>query len=191
MKTTGRDFLVYAAGPIAGLTYAEGQDWRVEFAASLPEEIRVMSPLRAKSQRLAREGVIVDGYEDNPLTSQRGLTTRDRQDCLRADAVVYNFLGAKKVSIGSCIELGWADSKRIPIILVMEPSGNVHDHCMVRDLAGFRVDSLEKAAEILEAILMPEGHGTRRMLPLPPGIVPRKFSPRKDETLSHSLGSTL
>ncbi len=163
----GRDFLVYLAGPIDGLTYAEGQDWRDDFSKALPVEIRGISPLRGKSADLARVGVIRDSYEENPLTSQVGITTRDRFDCTRADAVVFNFSGAKKVSIGTCIELGWADSQRIPIILVMEKEGNVHDHPMVRAMAGFRVETLDQAAAVLEAILLPEGVGTVREIQPP------------------------
>lgn len=162
-----RDFLVYLAGPIAGGTYAQGQGWRDYVTKELPREIRAISPLRAKGERLVRTGVIVDSYEDNPLTSQRGVTARDRMDCTRADAVILNVLGATKVTIGTMIEIGWADAHRIPIILVMERSGNVHDHLMVRECASFRVDTLDDAITICEAILMPEGKGTAREI-VPP-----------------------
>jgi nucleoside 2-deoxyribosyltransferase len=164
MKTNGRDFLVYLAGPIAGLTYSDGQGWREYAAANLPQEIRVISPLRAKDVRLARAGIITDSYEDNPLTSQRGITVRDRNDCLRSDLILINLLGAKTVSIGTCIEFGWADSKRTPIVLVMEPDSNLHDHPMIRDIASYRVPDLDAALKIVEAVLMPEGEGTPREL---------------------------
>jgi len=157
-----RDFLVYLAGPIAGLTYDGGQSWRDYVSAHLPQEIRGISPLRGKAQRLARAGVIHDSYEDNPLASQHGLTTRDRFDCSRCDAVFMNLLGATNVTIGTMIEVGWADAFRKPLILIMEPKGNIHDHPMVRDCAGFRVDSLESGIAVCAAILMPEGVGTLR-----------------------------
>jgi nucleoside 2-deoxyribosyltransferase len=164
MKTTYRDFLVYCAGPISGLHYTEGQSWREYVAKNLPEEIRAISPLRAKSEKLARVGIIVDSYEDNPLTSTKGITTRDRLDCTRADAVLVNLLGATTVSVGTCIELGWADANRIPVVLVIETRGNLHDHPMVRDIAGFRVETLDEAIAVLEAVLMPEGVGTPRQI---------------------------
>jgi len=166
-KTCHRDFLTYLAGPIAGGSYAEGQSWRDYVTRSLPQEIRAISPLRGKSQALARLGAIVDSYEDNPLTSAMGITTRDRFDLTRADAVLVNLLGTTRVSIGTCMELGWADLARIPIIIVMESSGNVHDHCMVRSVAGYRVDTLDAGIALLETLLMPEGLGTPRELPVP------------------------
>ena len=153
-----RDYVVYLAGPIAGLTYGEGQDWREAICKLFPDEIKGMSPLRAKSQRLARAGIINDSYEDCPLTSQAGITMRDRNDCMRADAVVFNMLGAKTVSIGTCIEFGWADAFRRPTVLIMEPTGNLHDHPMVKQVSGFRCYSIEEAAQVVEAVLLPAGH---------------------------------
>ncbi len=167
MKATYRDFLVYLAGPITGLTYSEGQDWRDYVAQNLPQEIRAISPLRAKSVRLACVGVIEDTYEDNPLTSTVGITTRDRQDCTRADALLVNLLGAERVSVGTCMEFGWADAHRIPIVLVMEKSGNPHEHAMIRGVTGYRVETLDQGIAVLEAVLMPEGVGTPREI-LPP-----------------------
>jgi hypothetical protein len=35
---------------------------------------------------------------------------------------------------------------------------------MVRDIAGFRVETLDEAIAVLEAVLMPEGVGTTRQI---------------------------
>jgi nucleoside 2-deoxyribosyltransferase len=157
-----RDFLVYLAGPISGLTFGEGQSWREYAAQKLPREIRGISPLRAKGEHLVRKGIIQDCYEDNPLTSQHGITSRDRYDCMRSDAVLMNLLGAKTVSIGTMIEVGWTDAGRIPLIVVMEKEGNLHNHAMLRDCASYIVHDLNTGLAILEAVLMPEGKGTPR-----------------------------
>lgn len=160
-----RDFLVYLAGPIAGLTYDQGQDWREYVMAHLPQEIHGISPLRAKAERLARQGVITDTYEDCPLTSQRGIWVRDQMDCLRADALIVNLLGAKSVSIGTMFELAWAALHKVPVILVIEKTGNLHDHPFVREAAGFRVETLDDAIAVAEAVLLPTGRGTVRLTP--------------------------
>jgi nucleoside 2-deoxyribosyltransferase len=159
-----RDFLVYLAGPISGLTYDDGQDWREYAAANLPQEIRAISPLRAKRDLLKDVGKIQDAYENNPFTSTTGITARDKFDCMRADAVLFNMAGAKTVSVGTCIEFGWASAKVNPIIItIMEKSGNLHDHPMVRGVTGFRVETLDEGLQALERILMPEGVGTPRI----------------------------
>jgi nucleoside 2-deoxyribosyltransferase len=64
-----------------------------------------------------------------------------------------NLLGAKKVSIGTCVEIGWANAHDIPIVLIMEPDGNPHDHAFVTETASFRTDNLNDAVYIVKAIL--------------------------------------
>src|SRR5579872_3271647 len=101
---------VYAAGPITGISYDESTSWRTELSGMLPfNDVVIMSPLRAKTY-LAGEHEIKDHY-DQIMSTQRGITTRDRWDTLSCDAIVVNLLGAKRVSIGTMIELGWADSR--------------------------------------------------------------------------------
>jgi nucleoside 2-deoxyribosyltransferase len=168
MRPAYRDFLVYLAGPISGLVYDQAQDWRDYAAANLPQEIRAISPLRAKKAELSRVGIIQDAYEGHPLTSTAGITNRDKYDCMRADAVLFYLLGAKTVSVGTCIEFGWASVARAnPVIVtVIEDGGNLHEHPMVRGVTGFRVNNLDDGLKILEAVLLPEGKGTPRMLPV-------------------------
>jgi len=144
---------VYLAGPISGLTYDQGQDWR-DYATSLlaARGIEAFSPLRAKGY-LRSKGIIEQGYEDTPLSTDHGITTRDRWDVQTADAVLFNLRDAERVSIGTMIEYGWADAYRHPIITIIEPKGNVHDHPMLRDITGFRVPTLLDGIEILDRIL--------------------------------------
>lgn len=144
---------VYLAGPITGLSYGTSTDWR-EYAIKdlATAKIRGVSPLRAKDY-LKNESNIADSYESIALSSSRGITTRDRWDATRCDLVLANLVGAEKVSIGTVMELAWADAARKPIILVIEPEKNVHDHAMVREVTGFRVSTLEEGLKIAKAIL--------------------------------------
>lgn len=143
---------IYLAGAISGLTYEDGQNWRDY--ASIQLSLRSMegySPLRAKGY-LKSKGIISQGYEDTPLSSDHGITTRDRWDVQTADAVLFNLVGAKIVSIGTMIEYGWADARRLPIITIIEDKDNIHDHPMLRDITGFRVNNLYDGIEILDRI---------------------------------------
>jgi nucleoside 2-deoxyribosyltransferase len=142
---------VYLAGPISGLTYGESTDWRESIQNKLAAYgISGVSPMRGKWY-LEQEKVIKGSYEDHALSSKRGITTRDRWDCQRCDAILVNLLGAKKVSIGTMIELGWADSARKPIVLVMEPD-NIHAHPIVNEVAGFTCTTLDEAVDVLIAL---------------------------------------
>jgi nucleoside 2-deoxyribosyltransferase len=75
-------------------------------------------------------------------------------DVMRCDMILVNFLGASKVSIGSVMEIGWADAWRKPIIVVMEKD-NVHSHAMIREVAGYIVSNLDEAIKIVIAVLSP------------------------------------
>lgn len=53
------------------------------------------------------------------------------------------------------IEYGWADMARRPIISVIEKHGNLHDHSIVKELTGFRVETLEEGLHVAKAIFTP------------------------------------
>lgn len=148
-----RDFLLYCAGPISGVSYGESTDWREYVAQKLPSHIKAVSPMRGKKY-LAGESKVKDAYEEHPLSCQKGITCRDRMDVMRCDMILVNFLGAKSVSIGSVMEIAWADAWRKPIVIVMERD-NVHWHAMVREVSGFIVSDLDEAIKIVNAVLSP------------------------------------
>lgn len=156
---------VYLAGPITGLSYGDSVDWREKAKSVLAEAgIVGLNPMRGKDY-LEHEESVGDTYngvsfDHHPIghlagiiSGDRGITTRDRWDCHRCDLVLVNFLGAKKVSIGTVMEIAWADSSRIPAIVVMEKEGNPHDHSMIRECIGFRVETLEDGLHIAKAML--------------------------------------
>jgi hypothetical protein len=164
-------YKVYLAGAITGCSFNECVDWREEFISKLPPQIHGMSPLRGKSYLEEEEDIANDSSQMNLvhevqriLSSERGLTTRDYNDVRTANLVVANFLGAAKVSIGTVMEVAWARAFQIPTILVIEPSGNLHEHAMIRDSVGFRVATLEEAVWLTKVILLPAPHRSSAMI---------------------------
>jgi nucleoside 2-deoxyribosyltransferase len=145
---------IYLAGPIAGLTFDDAQDWREDVRAMLAPEIDAYSPLRQK-HFLRKHGVIEQTAYTNPMATDRGIMTRDHWDCQTSDLILCNLLDTKRVTIGSVMEIAWAYAYRKPLIVVMEPSGNLHDHPMVRDAIGYRVPTLDAAVAVARAILLP------------------------------------
>lgn len=161
-----KNYTVYLAGPIAGLTYEEATGWRdycVDYLARY--DIIGLSPLRKKEylKSFGSEPLYsnADEYKKNGhvfdvMATNRGIMTRDRFDAGRCDILFVNFLGAKRAGIGTCMELGIADTKRTPIVAVMEDEGNIHDHAMINEVIGFRLNNLEDALEVVVNIL--KGH---------------------------------
>lgn len=147
---------VYLAGPITGLSYEGATDWRKHAVSELSKHgIAALDPMRGKDYLSGVTEFTMDGdrYKAmNVLSSNRGIMTRDRWDATRCDVLLVNFLGAKRVSIGTCMELAWADLMRTPIVCVMEDEGNPHDHGMILEALGYRVSTLKEALDIVAAI---------------------------------------
>lgn len=146
---------VYLAGQITGLTYGEAVGWREQVTKELEKEgIHCYSPMRAK-EYLDKVGELKATFEEygalNPLSTSKGITTRDRWDCTTADVVLMNLLGMDRISAGCMIELGWADMARVPVVLCME-EGGAHEHGMVQETAGFRVFSLEQGLDVIRGL---------------------------------------
>ncbi len=145
---------IYLAGPMTGLSYKESNAWREYFDKNIDTtQIKCLSPFRGKSY-LSDEPILKPEYNDYALSTGKGITTRDRWDAQRCDLLVVNFLGATTVSIGTVLEIAWADSKRIPIVIIMEEKGNPHEHRMITECAGFRVTTLDDAINIIHSILL-------------------------------------
>ena len=147
-------FHVYLCGPITGLSFEDCSVYYNRIAELLPEWIVPVSPMRGKGY-LQGIPVLGDTYEGTALASQRGIVSRDFFDVRRVDAVFANFLGAKRVSIGSVFELAWAFQLQKPVVLAMEDSGNIHEHAFVREACAFRLPTLEAAVETLVRVVTP------------------------------------
>lgn len=147
---------VYLAGPISGLDYQGATGWREEARIFLENRgIRALSPMRGKKflKDVTSFSATCENYGGRSvLASPKGIMTRDRYDATHCDVLLVNFLGAKTVSIGTCMEVAWADGLRTPIVAVME-EGNVHEHAMITEAIGYRVDTLKEALEITTLIL--------------------------------------
>ena len=115
------------------------------------------------------------GFSDEStiLGSQRGLSARDRFDCLTCDCVFVNLLGADLISKGTLIEVGLAASSiSKPIVLLMEENG-LHKHPMLLEYCQIHIKPdinhdisdpdvvehyLDTSAKVIASILCPEAH---------------------------------
>jgi len=145
---------IYLCGPITGESYEEANKWREDIKRTLDPKITVYSPMRHKDY-LKEETDIAKSYDKFIMSTQKAITTRDRMDVFNVDLMISNLLGAKRVSIGSMIEYGWADAKRIPIITVME-EGNIHHHPMLKEISSWIVSDLDEASYIANCVLTPD-----------------------------------
>jgi nucleoside 2-deoxyribosyltransferase len=144
---------IYLAGPITGLSWEEATTWRTKVTGELqPFGIECFSPLRAKNY-LSHLDKLEDKYDAYCLSTARGIYTRDKWDSMRCDLLFVNFLGASRVSIGTVLEIAWADSKKTPIIVVMEEN-NVHRHSMITECVGFNVSTVQDGIDVAKSLLL-------------------------------------
>jgi nucleoside 2-deoxyribosyltransferase len=146
---------IYLAGPIGGCSYNETIEWRTYVTEKLNDAGMVTySPMRAK-EFLSEEKCIDEQDYDHPMATLEGITARDRWDVMRCDLVFMNLLNEDRFSIGTCIEIGWADLSRKPIVLVCKKDGLYHKHPIVKTVCGFIVHNLNDGIEITKQILLP------------------------------------
>jgi nucleoside 2-deoxyribosyltransferase len=141
---------VYLAGPIAHLSGSESRTWRKAVSEQL-RPIKCYSPMRDTHMLGDDEIVTAVGYS-LPIVSNRGILARDRFDVQRCDVIFVNLLGAQRISIGTCIEIGWGHLLQKPVVAVMEP-GNIHEHAMVLEAIDYRVNTLDHACDIVRSLL--------------------------------------
>ena len=147
-------YKVYLSGPMKGMSFKDSAEWRNDVMAKFPDHIKGLDPFRGKHEYLKDVTVLNDSYREIPLTTAEAITCRDRWDATRCDVLLVNVLGADRVSIGTIMEVAWADLKQIPIVLVMEP-GNIHSHAIFNEVCSYIVPTLDEGIEIVKVLLTP------------------------------------
>lgn len=146
---------VYLAGGISGLSFEDSYSWREQVSEDLKDlyGIEGINPLRGK-EFLKKLVVIPAMFETTkPLSTSRGIFTRDTNDVRRSDAVLVNFTGATHVSIGTVMEMAIAHEHRIPIVVVVEDFNTIHDHPFVNECSDYVVADVGEAVDILGTLV--------------------------------------
>jgi hypothetical protein len=147
---------VYLSGPITGCTYEQATGWREEATRRLWPDIRTFSPMRGLEDKVGHS--YLDFYQDHPTQNQQSATARDRFDVRQSDLILVNLLGAlDRVSIGTIMEVAWADAFDKFIIVAMEGDDrNPHYHAMVRAVSSIVVTDLDEAIDLTRQVLLPD-----------------------------------
>jgi nucleoside 2-deoxyribosyltransferase len=153
---------IYLAGPITGLNHANSVNWRKQFSDLMQSTgVECFSPMRGKDY-LARLEVIEHSYPDSILSNQRAIITRDRYDCTHCKLIVMNLMrdaaaAGQKPSLGTVMELAWADLSRIPVIAIIEKdvTGSPYNHPMILEAIGFQVETIEQTLPGMQKFIRP------------------------------------
>ena len=145
---------IYTAGPMAGLTYAEimsRYDNQVKTLKDLGYEVfcPMTGKLHLKDENYDFMGV---GKNTCPVTTNKAIKKRDRWMVGQVDIVLVDFTQSNgKVSIGSCMELAWADELKKHTIVVMKDD-NVHQHSFIIECADIIFPTIDEAYMYLNCL---------------------------------------
>lgn len=151
---------VYLSGPITGETYNNARyGWRKDFADMLEPGIKVLSPMRHEGHLAEIRGKMTENklkpFATNLFSHGKMIVAKDFLDIDMSDIVLVHIKGAKIVSRGTLVEIGYAKAKGKTIITVMEdpPKGNPHDYPFVIENSNAVLPTLEDAAAVVNSLL--------------------------------------
>ncbi len=144
---------VYLLGPIIGTSKQDMLGWRGEAKERLRSSgYKVLSPLTGEALLWPHKKIDTTAASRYPQGVGRSTWNADRARIKSCDIVLANFLGSKKVSIGSIIELTWAFEWSKLSVLIMSQR-NPHRHPWIREvMAGPIFKTLSGGIKYLEAI---------------------------------------
>ena len=146
---------VYLAGPIAGCTNSEANDWREDFQKEFEGyNITGVSPLRCEPipGRKYKAGA---AYKDHKLSDDAAfIAGKNMLDVKRCDVTLAHMpkaLMKDRPSIGTTLELGWSMVLEKPIILVTDDLHLQH-HPDISRFVPWIYDNMADATETIRQL---------------------------------------
>ena len=146
---------VYLSGPITGLTYGEARyTWREEFAKKAPG-IRVLSPMRHEGHlaEMRNNPIYPNTVPEGLFSHPKMIVTKDFLDIDACTIMIVNFLGAKAVSQGTLVEMGYAKAKGKTIITIQDDFDTIHTSPFIEVLSDIVVPSIDDAIAVTSSLL--------------------------------------
>ena len=132
---------VYLAGPIAGCSKTEINQWRSKCHMGFSDGIVGISPYRAEKE-----------YDDTD--SQKRVIMKNYMDTKNCDLILAYLpkeINARRHSYGTTFEIAWGYSLQKPVGIVTDDLG-VHDHPLM-NMAGAMFWDLEEAIDHINVLL--------------------------------------
>lgn len=135
---------IYLAGPISGLSLTEATTWRNDVSRRLLRDFNCVSPLRGAEKQ--PEAYFNPNGER--WSTMKRIVARDHNDVITSDAILVNFIGAKKYSRGTGMEIAWAFDRRIPIFMAID-DGNPNWDPFMAEMVPFMDGNIFDAVQTL------------------------------------------
>lgn len=144
---------VYLAGPIAGKSHGQANDWRTKVMNALaPYGITGISPLRCEPL-VGKKYELV--YDDPRFGTPNAINCKNWFDTNNCD-LVFAYMPAEqnkeRPSWGTCMEIAWATALGKPVVLVSDMAGLVN-HPLIKANRIWTLDTLDEAVETVIGVL--------------------------------------
>ena len=154
---------VYLSGPITGLTYDGARyGWRGKFARMVNELannggenfITFLSPMRHEGHlaEMRNTPILPNTLPTHLFSHPKMIVTKDFLDIDESTIMVVNLSGAKAVSQGTLIEMGYARHAGKTIVTIRDKD-NLHNSPFIEVISNVLVDTLDEAAAIVASLL--------------------------------------
>lgn len=152
---------IYLAGPVTGTSYQEAHDWRHLVSVKIEiynqrkstiHHLETINPMFGQ-ESLVGEDNIKSYYENDPLATPQALLQRSYFNVARSDVVLANVANARRLSVGTIMEIGWAYALRKPVVIVMEDDLNPHNSPLITQSAFAIVPYLDDAVTVAISLL--------------------------------------
>jgi nucleoside 2-deoxyribosyltransferase len=141
---------VYLAGPIENLSYDNATSWREFTTIQLQDvSIQTRNPMRHKLHLKKSEKIVSHEH-----FNAKEIIDRDRADVSTCDLILVNFMGTNHASVGTFVELGWADMLRIPVIAVMDDNDPKRNHPFIKSICSVIVNRLDDGIDKVKEFLL-------------------------------------
>ena len=138
---------VYLAGPITDISNQTALSWR-EYAEEHFKKynIHALSPLRFVLENQFPNDTWI--YDDKYITMQC------KNDIIQCDAVLVNFIGANvnKISVGTVIEIAWADILNKPVVTVLDETFK-YNYGLLKNITQVKTFDINTGINMIKALL--------------------------------------
>jgi len=139
---------IYLARPISGCTREQVLGYYDRASKVLRAAgYQILSPMKGKAHLRTEKRYRPKDYR-HPIATNHSIFHRDRWMVGQADVVYTNLIGAQAVSIGSMMELAWANEFNKYVVVSMEPD-NPHQHAFVLEAAHTVFETHQEALDYL------------------------------------------
>ena len=127
---------IYTAGPISGQSYEQVMKrYRDQVSSLMSIGYDVICPMTGKEYLRTELEFKAHGYDQYPISTNHAIKERDRWMVGSVDVVLVDFTECNGVvSIGSCMELAWADElkkHKLKIVDRIDISHYEKDHAAI------------------------------------------------------------